>query len=270
MVMGLISEACKESMSKNMAEAMKMACMGVVDENVRVRYAGLSCLALLLTELSPKAQKKYHQELMPVLLNMMSTESLIKMQTHTVSTVINFANGLHNQEEEEEDDAAGDNSDIIKIYSDQLFEILVQLLKKGIDNNYEPMQEEVMNLLSAIAQLIEKEFSKYFGVLIPLMMQILLNVGTTNQQQMNLRARTIETMGFMIEAVAEEKATFLPNVLEITNYLVTLLTSGQLSSEDPQNQAIKETLSKIGYFMKEDFHPFFAKIFPQLLEDAKL
>jgi hypothetical protein len=58
--MGLIAEACKESMSKNMAEAMKMACMGVVDENVRVRYAGLSCLALLLTELSPKAQKKYH------------------------------------------------------------------------------------------------------------------------------------------------------------------------------------------------------------------
>jgi hypothetical protein len=79
MVMGLISEACKESMGKNMSEAMKMACMGVVDENVRVRYAGLSCLALLLTELSPKAQKKYHQELMPVLLKMMSTESLIKM-----------------------------------------------------------------------------------------------------------------------------------------------------------------------------------------------
>ena len=83
-----------------------------------------------------------------------------------------------------------------------------------------------MNLLSAVAQLIEKEFSKYFNVLIPLMMQILVNVGTTNQQQMNLRARTIETMGFMIEAVAEEKATFLVSVVEITNYLVNLLTSG--------------------------------------------
>ena len=87
---------------------------------------------------------------------------------------------------------------------------------------------------------------------------------------MNLRARTIETMGYMIEAVAEEKATFQSNVLEITNYLVNLLTSGQLSSEDPQIQAIKETLSKIGFFLKEDFHPFIAKIFPQLLEDAKL
>lgn len=90
-----------------------------------------------------------------------------------------------------------------------------------------------MNLLSAVAQLIEKEFSKYFSVLVPLMMQILLNVGTTNQQQMNLRARTIETMGFMIEAVAEEKVTFLANVTEITNYLVNLLTSGQLNGEDP-------------------------------------
>lgn len=66
------------------------------------------------------------------------------------------------------------------------------------------------------------------------MMQILMNVGTTNQQQMNLRARTIETMGYMIEAVAEEKTTFLASVVEITNYLVNLLTSGQLNCEDPQ------------------------------------
>lgn len=55
MLMGLISESCKESMLKNMDEAMKIACAGVMDENARVRYAGLSCLALLLTELAPKA-----------------------------------------------------------------------------------------------------------------------------------------------------------------------------------------------------------------------
>jgi len=55
MLMGLIAESCKESMKKNMDEAMKVACSGIMDENLRVRYAGLSCLALLLTELSPKA-----------------------------------------------------------------------------------------------------------------------------------------------------------------------------------------------------------------------
>jgi hypothetical protein len=31
MTMGLIAESCKESMTKNMDEAMKMACTGIVD-----------------------------------------------------------------------------------------------------------------------------------------------------------------------------------------------------------------------------------------------
>lgn len=53
--MGLIAEACRDSMKKNMDEAMKMACSGIVDQHMRVRYAGLTCTALLLTELSPIA-----------------------------------------------------------------------------------------------------------------------------------------------------------------------------------------------------------------------
>jgi hypothetical protein len=51
-------------------------------------------------------------------------------------------------------------------------------------------------------------------------------------QQMTLRARTIEAMGFMIEAVAEEKATFVDNVNQITTVLVQILTTGS-SSDDP-------------------------------------
>lgn len=31
MLMGLIAEACKESMQKNMGEAMKLACSGIID-----------------------------------------------------------------------------------------------------------------------------------------------------------------------------------------------------------------------------------------------
>ena len=139
MLMGLIAEACKESMSKNMADAIILACQGIIDQNVRVRYAGLSCLALLLTELAPKAQKKYHQELMPVLIKMMNEEALIKMQTHAVSTVINFANGLHSEEDEEEGEEDNNNTEIIKIYSSNLFESLINLLKKGIEQNYEPL-----------------------------------------------------------------------------------------------------------------------------------
>lgn len=113
--MGLISEACKESMMKNMDEAMKISCAGVMDPEPRVRYAGLSCLALLLTELSPKAQKKYHAELMPVLMKMMNEETLIKMQCHAVSTIINFSKGLLTEDDDEEEETNGNK--IMEIYS---------------------------------------------------------------------------------------------------------------------------------------------------------
>lgn len=101
-LMGLIAESAKDSIKKSMDEAMKLACQGIMDENPRVRYAGLSCLALLLTELSPKAQNKYHADLMPVLMAMMNNETLLKIQTHTVSTIINFARGLLAEDEDEE------------------------------------------------------------------------------------------------------------------------------------------------------------------------
>lgn len=160
--MGLIAESCKESMMKNMDEAMKLACAGIMDENSRVRYAGLSCLALLLTELSPKAQKKYHGELMPVLMKMMTSETTIKIQTHVVSTIINFAKGLLNEDEDEEEDTNA-SSKVMEVYSQNLFENLVVLLKKGMDENYEPLQEEVMNLLAVVATLIDKEFAKFYN-----------------------------------------------------------------------------------------------------------
>lgn len=85
---------------------------------------------------------------------------------------------------------------------------------------------------------------------------------------MTLRARTIETLGYMIEAVAEEKATFVGSIHEISTFIITLLKSG-LSNEDPQITAIKETLCKIAFTLKEDFNVYMPAILPSLLEDTK-
>lgn len=55
--LGYISEGCKKMFSQNLDEIMKMAASGVVDPHPRVRFAGLSCLGLILTDQAPKAQK---------------------------------------------------------------------------------------------------------------------------------------------------------------------------------------------------------------------
>jgi hypothetical protein len=76
-------------------------------------------------------------------------------------------------------------------------------------------------------------------------------------------------MGYMIEAVSEEKTTFFANVLTITTNLVSLMNSG-LSNDDPQMLSIKETLTKIASFLKEDFNQFMPMMLTTLINDAKL
>jgi len=126
-----------------------------------------------------------------------------------------------------------------------------------------------MNLLSVVASLIEGQFAQFYNQLMPMMIQILNNVPMTNMTQMTLRSRTIEAMGFMIEAVQEQKDTFKDSVSEIAKMLVSLLTSG-LTNDDPQSLSIKETLTKIASFLKEDFHAYMPLLLNNLVNDAKL
>ena len=103
-------------------------------------------------------------------------------------------------------------------YFDPLFKSLVHNLTKAVDENYEPMQEQVMNLLNASATLIEEKFVDYFNQFMPLMEKIIDNVESKTPSQMRLRARTIESMGVMIAQVAEDKS-FLPIVQRVTENL---------------------------------------------------
>jgi hypothetical protein len=110
---------------------------------------------------------------MPVLIKAMNEEALIKLQCHAVSTVINFAKGL--SDDDEEDDTKK-SIKIIELYSKQLFTTLVTLLNKAMQQNYEPLQEEVINLLSVVSSLIEGEFAQYYNDFMPFMLQILTRV----------------------------------------------------------------------------------------------
>ena len=75
-----------------------------------------------------------------------------------------------------------------------------------------------MNLLNVSATLIEQHFAKYFSKFMPLMADILQNVEGSTMQQMNLRARTIESIGFMVAAVTDNEE-FLPVVQQVTEKL---------------------------------------------------
>jgi len=82
----------------------------------------------------------------------------------------------------------------------------------------------------------------------PLMNVILDNVPMDDMKQKIFRAQAIETMGFMIDAVIDEKEAFKTSVFEITQRLSQLLKNG-LSDDDSQDVAIKDTLAKTAGFL---------------------
>ena len=93
------------------------------------------------------------------------------------------------------------------------------------------------------------------------------------QEAKKLRARAITTIGSIVTSVtadsSEEKEPFKANVLEITQHLATTLQSG-LKEDDPQDEAIKDTLAQCAGFLGEEFVQFLPTMLDQLIADAQL
>lgn len=125
-----------------------------------------------------------------------------------------------------------------------------------------------MNLINVSASLLEDHFSKYFNCFLPLMIKILQKVEGTTTQQKNLRARTFESIGTLIAAVSEEKE-FSDSVKEVTEKLFAYLDN-KFDEDDPQELAIKDTIAKISFYLKEDFAYVAPKFLEILIKDATL
>lgn len=102
-----------------------------------MRYEALSALAKLLTVLAPKAQYKFHAELVPVLTRLMCDETSNKMKTKAGDALSSFFEGLLADEEEEDSKVSG--KDLVLQYAEKTLEVSKSLLKKGIEDDYEPL-----------------------------------------------------------------------------------------------------------------------------------
>ena len=270
-LLGLIAETCKESFAKNLAEAMQMASAGVQDPDQRVRYAALGALSALMQQLSPYVQIKYHSDLMPVLGRLMVEEPALKMQTQATRAVLAFCSGLTSFDEEDEEESKVSGQDIMKQYATQTLQSLVDILNKSISENHEPLQVQTLSLIGVIADVIQEEFKQYFTTFIPIMVNLLTSVTADSMEAKKLRARAIETIGSIIRSVtdSDDKEPFKANVVEITQHLSQTLQA-KLSDDDPQDEAIKDTLAQCAGFLGQEFVQFMPMLLDQLVADAQL
>jgi len=106
-------------------------------------------------------------------------------------------------------------------YTKPLLQALVGLLKKGIQTKHEPLQTEALNVLHSVCSVILSDFAIFYNDFMPLMTEILQNVGCESMEDKKLRAKTIDTMGSIIIAVSDcdDKEVFKASVIQVTAYL---------------------------------------------------
>ena len=103
------------------------------------------------------------------------------------------------------------------------------------------------------------------------MVNLLTSVSADSMEAKQLRARAIQTIGSIVRSVTdcEDKEPFKANVLEITQHLSATL-QGKLSDDDPQDEAIKDTLAQSAGFLGQEFVQFMPMLLDQLIVDAQL
>ena len=97
---------------------------------------------------------------------------MVKVRTMAVAAMINFVRELIVKDDKHiEDDKK--ESTVIDPYLDGLLKTTADLLGESLSTTYMQLQEEVLTLLSCIAELIEGKFGQYYEQFMPGLQQIL-------------------------------------------------------------------------------------------------
>ena len=219
-----------------------------------MRYAAITSLGLLCTELGPELQLKHHKSIIDNLWKVIDHEN-IKLRTQTVKCLVNFCNGIKDS-----------NESLLEPYAGILLDKLGKLFEQSLTANFIPFQAEVLCCMSIIATTIRDKFATYYSTFIPGLKIILNNTAMATLKEKQLRANTIHTIGNMIYAVSEieaNKEVVINDTKEIGMKLLAVLDS-KLTDDDPQIIAINNFWSQASYVLKESFAEYLPKIIPPL------
>ena len=228
--LGMISEACKKAFKSNLTEIAQMSASGLTSQNPRVRYEALQSVGTLLIDQSPNFQTKFHADLMPLLLKMMNEDSHLKMQTQSVAAMSAFFKGL---QEADDDEQAEKNKNVLLPYADDLVVAIGTLFGKAIEQNYRPLQEEVLSALSCMASLLDTNFEAHYGKFMPGLVNILQTAKSETDQEQQLRASCFDCIGAILTSVKSKPEICKNDAIAISNMIVTQMQKDDMSPSDP-------------------------------------
>ncbi|KAJ3340538.1 hypothetical protein HDU93_006831 [Gonapodya sp. JEL0774] len=247
MAVSSIGDGSKKVMMLEMHNILRLLLPHLRDPHPRVRYAACQSIGQMCSDFAPDLQSKYHAVILPQLIPVMDDAANPRVQAHAAAALVNFA------EEATEDDVAP--------YLDDVVLRLMGLLRSP----HKYVQEQALTTLATVADSADKQFTKFYGQIMPLLLTA-LRQGVGKEYRL-FRGKAMECASLIALAVGKE--IFHAHAAEFCQLLLDTQTS-ITDSDDPQTHYLITTWARVCCVMGDDFVPYLTTVMPPLLKSASL
>ena len=242
--LGLVSEGCKDSMMNFLPQFTTTLTNFIYQDNQRIKWAGLTSLALFCTYFGPNVQIANHSIVIPAILSGISAGNYEKVQIQGFKSMINFCNGITTE----------NDLQILRIYANEIITAY-----SNVFTNLNTSSQVLSQLLASLSvvSLAIPNFSDYYSVFLSKLRVILYS---NNFCDYELKNSAIKCIGCIIQATfaAETEAVFY----EMIKLKETMTES------DPCYGNITEVIVKCMGILKEKVLSYCEIIIPELLNTA--
>lgn len=189
----------------------------------RIMHDILMAMGYMSEEFAPEIQTTYGALMLEFIIACLQYPAL-KVQFKAVQCLQNFEKGLMDHRDVK----------IMETYLPQIMQEIARIFEYSLAKMNFILMENVLETITNIAEM--NPFENYYTVFMPGLKKILSLIGSENQQQIMIRSKTVETIGYLLASVKEHPQIFEPDCKEIMETMMKM--SLTMEFDDPMHKAI--------------------------------
>jgi len=255
MALSAVGEGCHVQMQPLLGEVVDGVIPFLRDPHFRVRYAACNCLGQMATDFAGDFQEKFHEKVIPSLLEVLDDHANPRVQSHAGAALVNFFEDC--------------TSKIIIQYlhpaATKLEQILTQKMVELTSRGTKLVLEQCVVTLAALADSAQENFLPFYDIFVPKLKYIIEHA--LDDKLKTLRGKAIEAVSLIGLAVGKEK--FCSDAVDVMDLLLRQQTGQEpLADDDPQLAYMISAWARICKILGPDFAPYLPFVMGPVLKAA--
>jgi hypothetical protein len=256
MAISVIGEGCHTQMESLLPRIVPSIVPFLEDAHPRVRYAACNAMGQMATDFNPTFQTKFHEGVMPKLLNVLEDNANPRVQAHGAAALVNFSEECP--------------SSIMDIYLQQILAKLQILIQTKMNELGSPgmkaVLEQSVTTLAAVADASKSNFTAYYDAFMPNLKLIMLNA--VQKELRMLRGKTIECISLIGLAVGKEK--FMQDAADVMDMLLKAqVAQEEFDDDDPQVSYMMSAWARMCKILGDQFIQYLPIVMGPLMKVAQ-